>query len=155
MKYIIDTDILSYFLKKHPQVVSKFEAADPDDIATTIINYTELLFGAYKSTKVEQKLTAIKAFLETLTTVGFDKRAGEKFAQLKAKLQKQGTLLADMDLMIASICLANGFTLVTNNTKHFKRIENLTIENWSQDVKVVELGQSQAAAGAGNDRNDI
>jgi len=146
MKYIIDTDILSYFLKKHTQVVSQFEAADPDDLATTIINYTELLFGAYKSAKVEQKLTAIKAFLETLTTVNFDKRAGEKFAQLKVKLQEQGTILADMDLMIAGICLANGFILVTNNIKHFQRIEGLRLENWSQNAG---FDQAQPAAGAG------
>ena len=131
MKYLIDTDILSYFLKSYPQVVSQFNATEPDDLATTIINYTELLFGAYKSAKVEQKLVAMKAFLETLTIINFDKRSGEMFAQLKAGLQQHGTIVADMDLMIASICLTNGCVFVTNNTKHFGKIPGLTLENWS------------------------
>ena len=49
MKYIIDSDILIYFLKNHPNVVNKFAEAESDDIAVTIISYAELLFGAYNS----------------------------------------------------------------------------------------------------------
>ena len=131
MKYVIDTDILSYFLKNYPQVVRQFEAVDPDEVATTIVNYTELLFGAYKSAKVEQKLATIKAFLDTLTMINFDKRSAEMFAQLKANLQQHGTIVADMDLMIASISVTNGCILVTNNTKHFGKIPGLRLENWS------------------------
>jgi predicted nucleic acid-binding protein len=52
MKYVLDTDILIYYLKNQPHVVEKFVATDPDEIATTIINYTELLFGAYHSLRV-------------------------------------------------------------------------------------------------------
>ena len=138
MKYILDTDILSYFLKNHPLVVKRFRATDPDDIATTVINYAELLFGVYKAENIEQKLPGIQAFLETLTVVNFDKRAGETFAQLKTTLQKSGNILADMDLIIASICVANGWILVTNNTKHFEKIERLAIENWSIPSDEVE-----------------
>lgn len=138
MKYIIDTDILSYFLKKQAQVVKRFEATDPSDIATTIINYTELLFGAYKSPLIESKLPKIKAFLTTLTVVNFEKRSGEEFARLKAQLQQQGIVLADMDLMIASICLSHNLILVTNNTRHFGRIERLRMENWSELPKKID-----------------
>ena len=53
------------------------------------------------------------------------------FAQLRAGLQQHGTIVADMDLMIASICLTNGCVFVTNNTKHFGKIPGLTLENWS------------------------
>ena len=131
MRYIVDSDILIYFLKKHPQVTQKFEATDSDQIGTTIINYAELLFGAYNSAKVQQNLSNIKSFLETISIINFDKNAGEIFAQLKTNLRKSGKVIADLDLIIASICLSNDFILVTNNTKHFSRIEELKIENWS------------------------
>ena len=131
MRYIVDSDILIYFLKQHPQVTQKFGTTDPDQIGTTIINYAELLFGAYNSAKVQQNLKNIKSFLETISIINFDKNAGEIFAQLKTNLRKSGKVIADLDLIIASICLSNDFILVTNNIKHFGRIEELKIENWS------------------------
>ena len=131
MRYIVDSDILIYFLKQHPQVTQKFGTRDPDEIGTTIINYAELLFGAYNSAKVKQNLKNIKSLLETISIINFEKNAGEIFAQLKTNLRKSGKVIADLDLIIASICLSNDFILVTNNTKHFGRIEELKIENWS------------------------
>jgi tRNA(fMet)-specific endonuclease VapC len=131
LKYIIDSDILIYFLKNHPKVVNKFAEAEPDDIAVTIISYAELLFGAYNSLKIKENLSKIKSFLETMTLVNFDKPAADIFARLKSDLRKEGKIISDMDLIIASICIANQWTLITNNLKHFKRIRELKIENWS------------------------
>ncbi|NOS89506.1 MAG: PIN domain-containing protein [Methylococcaceae bacterium] len=131
MKYAIDSDILIYYLKNHPKVVERFIDTPMDDLSTTIINYTELLFGAYKSAKLVENLTAIRHFLDALTIVQFDKQSADIFAQTKARLQKEGNSVADMDLLIASICLANNLTLVTNNTRHFEKIADLPLENWS------------------------
>lgn len=131
MRYIIDTDILIYFLKSNKKVVEKFSQINPKHISTTIINYTELLFGAYHSSKVEENLEAFKSFLKTIKIMDFNKIAAEKFAQLKTRLKQEGNLIADMDLMIASICITNKSILVTNNVKHFSRLEELTVENWS------------------------
>ena len=131
MKYIIDTDILIYFLNNKEKVVDKFSKINDKFIFTTIINYTELLFGAYNSLKVEQNLERFKSFLGDINVLDFDKNAAEKFAQLKTKLKQEGNLIEDMDLMIASICLVTNSVLVTNNTRHFSRIHELKIENWS------------------------
>jgi predicted nucleic acid-binding protein len=131
MKYAIDSDILIYYLKNHPKIVERFINAELDEISTTIINYTELLFGAYKSAKSVENLTRIRQFLDSFTIVQFDKNSAEIFAQLKALLQKNGNNVADMDLLIASICLANNLILVTNNTRHFEKIPDLKLENWS------------------------
>ena len=131
MKYIVDTDILIYFLKNNKKVVDKFSKISDEFIFTTIINYTELLFGAYNSLKVEQNLERFKSFLGDINVLDFDKNAAEKFAQLKTKLKQEGNLIEDMDLMIASICIVTNSVLVTNNTRHFSRIEELSIENWS------------------------
>lgn len=131
MNYVIDTDILIYFLKNNKNVVEKFSEVNDGNIFTTIINYSELLFGAYNSALVEKNLKRFKSFLKTINVLKFDKDAAEHFAREKARLKKAGNLIDDMDLMIAGICLANEFTLVTNNNRHFKRIEALTLENWS------------------------
>ncbi|MCP4156728.1 MAG: type II toxin-antitoxin system VapC family toxin, partial [bacterium] len=125
MKYLIDTDILIYFLKNNERVAKKMSKISSDDIVTSIINYTELLFGAYNSLRSESNLKKFKAFLKNINVLDFDKEAAEIFARQKTKLKKDGNIIADMDLMIASICLANNVTLVTNNLKHFNRIEAL------------------------------
>ncbi len=66
MKYIVDTDILIYFFKNNKNVVEKFSKINAEDIFITIINYTELLFGAYNSVRVEQNLKKFKSFLEDI-----------------------------------------------------------------------------------------
>lgn len=111
-------------------MVQKLAQSEPDELATTIINQAELLFGAYHSEQITKKLSSVKNFLQHLKVLPFDENSAEIFAQIKSQLQKNGTPVADLDLMIASICLANQATLVSNNTKHFARIENLDLENW-------------------------
>jgi tRNA(fMet)-specific endonuclease VapC len=134
MKYVIDTDIIIYYLKSDKNVAKKFASTNPDEMATTIINYTELLFGAYKSSKQEKNLSTIESFFSNnMKIIDFDKKSAAVFSRLKAQLQQQGIPIADMDLIIASICISNGLTLVTNNLRHFQRIRELTIENWSLD----------------------
>ena len=147
MKYVLDTDILIYYLKNQPHVVKKFATTDPDEIATTIINYTELLFGAYNSFKVSDNLLKIKAFLDNIVIIYLDKAGSEIFAQLKTQLKQEGHIIADMDLLIASICIAHRLILVTNNTKHFSRLNQLTLENWSVPPSEYWRGTVQSRMG--------
>jgi tRNA(fMet)-specific endonuclease VapC len=130
MNVVIDSDILIYFLKGQPEIVDKLSAQPMNNLYTTGINATELLYGAFNSMKVEQNLTKISAFLANFKILEFDEKASLVFAQEKARLKKLGVMIADMDLMIASITVANGFALVSNNLKHFDRIEGLAVERW-------------------------
>jgi len=126
-KYILDSDILIYFLKGEKDVIEKIISLPNDELYITIINYTELLYGIYNSNKITQNKEKILPFLDNFKILQFDKNSSQIFAKLKAKLKKQGNIIADMDLMIASIAIANKATLYTNNLKHFKRIEDLDI----------------------------
>jgi predicted nucleic acid-binding protein len=126
-KYILDSDILIYFLKGDKDVIEKVLSLPKDDLYITIVNYTELLYGIYNSNKVTQNKEKILPFLEKFKLLQFDKSSSKIFAKLKAKLKKQGNIIADMDLMIASIAISNKAILFTNNLKHFKRIESLKI----------------------------
>lgn len=131
MKYILDTDTLIYFLKGQQNVVEKISVVAPPDLSTTIINQTELLYGAFNSQKKEQNLKKIQEFLKEIKVLEFSYTASLIFAEHKAQLKKRGNIIADMDLMIASIVLANDGILVTNNVKHFEKIKLLKFENWS------------------------
>ena len=125
---ILDSDIIIYFLKGKQDVIENILSVPKDKLYTTRINYSELLYGAYNSLKVEQNLKTIKQFLQELEILEYDEKSANIFAQLKAKLKARGNLIADMDLMIASISIANNETLYTNNLKHFERIDNLELK---------------------------
>jgi len=127
MKYILDSDILIYFLKGKEDIVKKVISLPQNELCITIINYTELLYGIYNSNNVEQNKEKILPFLDNFDILPFDKKSSEIFAKLKANLKRKGNLIADMDLMIASITIANKATLFTNNLKHFERIEDLKL----------------------------
>jgi predicted nucleic acid-binding protein len=127
MSYLLDSDILIYFLKGHSNVVDKISKMLPEELFISRINYTELLYGAYNSSRVEKNLKTVRAFLDTFEVLEFDQTSAEIFAKEKARLKKCGTLIADMDLMIASIAIANEAILMTNNLRHFQRVKGLKI----------------------------
>ncbi len=127
---ILDSDILIYFLKGEQRVVQELLKIAPNELYTTRINYTELLYGAYNSIKVEENLMRFRNFLEAFTILEFDEKSSEIFSRTKAKLKKDGNIIADLDLMIASIAIANKHELVTNNQKYFKRIPQLKLIDW-------------------------
>jgi tRNA(fMet)-specific endonuclease VapC len=129
-KLLLDSDILIYFLKGKKEVVEQVIEHAPEDLLISRINYTELLYGAYNSARVESNLRIVLPFLDNFEILEFDKGASEIFAKEKARLKRSGIMIADMDLMIASIAVANEATLVTNNLKHFERVKHLTLQRW-------------------------
>jgi predicted nucleic acid-binding protein len=127
-KYLIDSDILIYFLKGKQEVVERISQIPIDDLYISRINYTELIYGAYNSARVEQNLNVIEPFLENFKILELTKKSSFIFAKEKARLKKSGNIIADMDLMIASIAIENDCILMSNNIKHFQRVQNLELE---------------------------
>ena len=125
---ILDSDILIYFLKGQRDIVNEVIKIEQNELFTTRINYAELLYGAYNSQRIEKNLDKILPFLKNFQILEFDEKASLIFAQQKAKLKQSGNIIADMDLMIASISISNKQTLYTNNIKHFKRIDGLVLK---------------------------
>jgi len=128
-KYLIDSDMLIYFLKGKKEIIEKISQIPIDNLYISRINYTELTYGAYNSTRIEQNLKIIEPFLDNFKILEFTKDSSLIFAKEKARLKKSGNIIADMDLMIASIAIENDCILISNNIKHFKRIKNLKLEN--------------------------
>lgn len=130
MKYVLDTDMLIYFLNGKESVVRCFAEVSQEKLHTTIISYAELLFGAYNSEHKKRNLEQVEGLLKQLPLLPFCEQASHIFGEYKAYLQSEGSIIADLDLMIASIAVKNHMTLVTNNTRHFGRIKRLELDNW-------------------------
>ena len=126
-KYLIDSDILIYFLKGKQEVVERVSQIPVDDLYISRINYTELMYGAYNSAKIAQNLKVIEPFLESFKVLEFTQTSSLIFAKEKARLKKSGNIITDMDLMIASIAIENECVLMSNNLKHFERIHKLEL----------------------------
>jgi len=128
MKYLIDSDVLIYYLKGKPEAIARLGQIPAAALYISRINATELIYGAYNSERVKNNLNVIEPFLKQFVTLEFDEGASRIFARGKARLKRTGTLIPDMDLMIAATAITNDCTLITNNLKHFKRIEGLRVE---------------------------
>lgn len=133
MKYLIDTNILIYFLKGHQSVVDHFLNTPTAYLYTSIINQAELLFGVFKSSSKKYNLARVEKLLGHLNVLPFCSGSSYIFGETKAELSHAGVIIDDADLIIGSIALYNKMCLVTNNTKHFARLKNLKIHNWFID----------------------
>lgn len=133
MAYLIDTDIIIYSIKGNSLVQNQFLKNEAIPKAISVITYGELLFGARKSGNIEKNLAVVYRIRELFPIIAIDKAIMETFSALKAALQAAGIIIADMDLLIASTALTMNYTLITNNDKHFGRINGLNIENWNRE----------------------
>jgi tRNA(fMet)-specific endonuclease VapC len=125
---ILDTDHCIAILRQKLDL-SDHVAAE-EELFITSITVAELIHGANRSLHREDNLTRLEVLFAALTVLPFDEIAGRRFGHLKAELEEKGEPLDDLDLQIASIALHNDLPLVTNNTKHFKRVKDLKLENW-------------------------
>lgn len=130
--YCFDTDTLSATIGRNPPLglVRKLAAVPPDEQFTTAICAGELLYGAAKAKRPDLAERIRQEVLPTLTVLAFDERAAEVYGKLRAELEERGQPLHEAGLRIASIALANGLTVVSGNTRHFKRVPGLSVENW-------------------------
>lgn len=129
--YLLDTDTIIYSLKGHSAVKKNLHEHIHDPIKISAVTLMELYYGAYKSQKVESNLAKIKTLENSTDIIPLGKESAELFGIFKAKLERRGTPLDDFDLIVASCALAHNLTLVTNNIKHFERVEGLKLTSWA------------------------
>ena len=131
MKYLLDTNICIYLIKRKPKkVFDKFQTLIPSDVGVSSITVAELQYGVDKSQRQQQNQAALSQFLIPLEIVPFDEKAASPYGKIRAELERQGIVIGAMDLLIASQAIALEVTLVTNNVKEFSRIQGLKLENW-------------------------
>ena len=130
MAYLIDTDILINSIKGNRAVNQRISDLASIPKAISIITYGELLYGAKKSTQREKNTSIVYRLAEIFPIIGITRATMETFTDLKAALDRKGDKIEDFDLLIAATALSLNYILVTNNTKHYKRVEGLQLENW-------------------------
>ncbi len=132
--YLLDTDTVIYNLNGHSIIQENLRLHLHDPLMISVITLMELYYGAYKSKRTTSNLAKIRAIENSLEIVEVGRESVEIFGALKANMEISGTPLDDFDLILASCALANNLILVTNNLKHFERIQGLKVENWTQKV---------------------
>ena len=132
MKYMLDTNICIYLIKKKPEkVLRHFKAHAIGDIGISSITLAELRYGVDKSQQVQKNRDALYEFLLPLEIADFDDEATVSYGRVRVVLEKAGTPVGSMDMLIGAHALSLGATLVTNNVREFKHIKGLKIADWS------------------------
>jgi tRNA(fMet)-specific endonuclease VapC len=131
MLHMLDTNICSYILKHHPpEVRDRFHEVGNDALALSAVVLAELYFGAARHRLREDIRREIDDFTARISIVPWDGRAADHYGNIRADLEKSGSRIGAMDMMIAAHARSFGATLVTNDTKHFAKVPDLSITNW-------------------------
>ena len=131
MKYLLDTNICIYIIKRKPQsVLNRFQRHSADDLGISSVTVAELRYGAEKSGRPHQNHAALDAFLAPLLVADFDSLAADRYGKVRAELERCGTPIGPLDTMIAAHSLSLAVTLITANITEFSRVPGLEIENW-------------------------
>jgi tRNA(fMet)-specific endonuclease VapC len=131
-RYMLDTDTCSYIMKRsHAAVLKKLAKIPVSDVCISVITKSELLFGVEVSPKRQQDEAALDALLRYVEVLDFPDKASSHYAKIRADLKARGAMIGANDLLIAAHARSLGLTLITNNTREFRRVRSLSIDNWT------------------------
>lgn len=131
MRYLLDTNICIYLIKKKPlQVLERLRTLAIAEVGISAITLAELEFGVAKSSRSEQNTEALQAFVAPLEILPFDDRAACRYGTIRAYLESQGQPIGSLDMLIAAHASSLSLTLVTNNLREFQKVPGLSVENW-------------------------
>ena len=134
MTYLLDTNIVSYFLRGSPEpLIQRILNSRPADLAISVVSLGELHYGLGKlgpTRRAHAMLTQLESLLTAIPVAPLPREAASHYGLSRAHLEQKGTVIGNNDLWIAAHALAAGMTLVTNNVSEFKRVPHLKIENW-------------------------
>jgi tRNA(fMet)-specific endonuclease VapC len=131
MTFMLDTDTcIRYLTNRNTGVVQRMMTTAPAEILVCDIVKAELYFGAYNSQRREQNLAVLDEFFGQFESRPFDGTAAKVHGRIRAELKAAGTPIGPMDLLIAAITLANDLVLVTHNTREFRRVGGLRLDDW-------------------------
>ena len=130
MIYMLDTDTVSFLVRKNPSIVRNLVKHEDDEICISAITYAELRFGLEKRGS-EKLFNEVSTVMGKVSIVNFDDSQSELYGKIRLELEKTGTVIGDMDMLIAAAAFSSGAILVSHNKKHFSKIKGLKVEDWS------------------------
>ena len=133
MMFLIDTNICIYIMNDHPpQIIQKFKEIGIGNICISSITVSELQFGVFKSKQIKKNIKRLEEFLSPFEILSYDENASTFYGKIRSSLEKQGTVIGPLDMLIAAHALSENLTVITNNEKEFKRVKSLKVENWAR-----------------------
>lgn len=132
LRYLLDTNIVIYVLKRRPIEVLSLFNENASRMAISAITLSELFHGAEKSTRVSNNLVAIEDFCSRLEVLPYGAKAAQHYGAIRAGLEKTGQPIGVNNLHIAAHARSEGLVVVTNNVGEFARVPALQVENWVQ-----------------------
>ena len=129
--WMLDTNICIYTIKRKPPSVRERLVATPmDQVIVSSVTLGELRYGVEKSNAWERNLQVLKHFLSHVSVIAWDDSAALHYGEIRADLERRGTPIGGMDLMIAAHARSLQATLVTHNSREFQKVPSLTWEDW-------------------------
>jgi tRNA(fMet)-specific endonuclease VapC len=129
-QYLLDTNICIYYIKGSYNLKEKFWQIGPENCFISEITLAELKYGVANSQHQQKNQQALSDFLSGIQIIPVFK-ALDTYAAEKARLRREGNLIDDFDLLIGSTAVTFDMIMVTNNTKHFSRIDGIQLEDWT------------------------
>ena len=131
MRFMFDTDFCIALIKRKPaKALRRITSLEPGEAGISAVTLAELRFGVAKSSEKERNSQALDEFLLPLEVADFDGPAADSYGQVRASLEASGTPIGPLDTLIGAHALSRGAILVTHNTREFKRVPGLAIEDW-------------------------
>lgn len=133
MRYLLDTCVISDFVKGEAGTILKLKQTSPPDVAISAITVMELRYGLALNPQRAQKVEpVIDGLLSSATILPFSTEEAEQAAQIRADLKAQGRPIGPYDVLIAATALRHHLIMVTSNQREFERVPGLSIDNWRQ-----------------------
>ena len=131
MKYLLDTCVISDFVKGDVNVLTRLKAEQPKDLAISSVTFMEIKYGlALNPARAKKILPILDILLEIIQVIPYEQQDANATAVIRAHLKKQGAPIGPYDVMIAGCALAHQLMMVTSNTKEFGRVTGLSLEDW-------------------------
>ena len=130
LKYMLDTNIVIYVIKRKPIEVLGVFNKYADQVCISSITLAELLHGVEKNERSEKNLKIVEDFISRLYVLDYDSKAAGHYGDIRADLERKGSPIGVNDLHIAGHCRSLGLIIVTNNVREFERVPGLRMENW-------------------------
>lgn len=130
--YLLDTNIVSYWLRGDRKVIEQIKSHAPSELALSAITLAEILYGIEKSpAKKRERRHKIQQIVSLLHLYSFEEKAAREYAVVRSELEKSGRTISERDTQIAAVALAHQLTIVTHNVKEFGRVARLKVEDWA------------------------
>lgn len=132
LRYLLDTNFCIATIRDKPAAVREAFGRHHAQMCISTVTVMELLFGVELSLQPQRNLAAVEGFIARLDVLDYDTAAAAHSAQIRAELRKAGKQIGPYDQMIAGHARSRGLVVVTNNTKEFRRVAGLRIEDWTK-----------------------